>query len=314
MPTTDKFFVPREEIQKVSVNSFEHRKVRIEQLIQQEKTHYFQSAEPQIVATFESHAVVLTDDGRAFKVQFEEAATGAYEILAVEPAAVQVYEREAMPAYLRKEARAAADLFLKGLVAESNRKIAQISALMDGSTAFEDARVVDPVIQLVKSSAAWKKAIGEKSEADLKGLLAESFDTIVANELRPKFSKLYDGTIVGPELEKFRKLVEGDIGTLMGRMKLVFEQVCGALVSLQALQLQSEEQRKTVDSFKSFVEDLGEDLRKVQEAVAESLPGLEGVGAFGQLYDALAEELSLREMAGTFVVRFTDKLLAAVSP
>lgn len=312
MLPTNKFFVPREEILKLTSNSFEHRAVKIEAVVKQEKQRLFDNAEPQVLGTFDKYAVILTDAGKVYRVQYEEAASGNLHLLSATLMNAAVYPREAMPSYLRKEAKAAADLFLKGMVGEANKKISQLAKLMDETTVYEDDKIVDPLLASIVSTRMWKQAIGEKTDADLKQVLGESYGKIDSQKLRAKFFKLYDGSMQGSELEKYRGLVNEDVGHLMGRMDVVFDQ---ALKSVGTLREFSEkvrdDERETVSAFVAFVEDLAEDVRQVKKTVAETLQGVDSVSSLGRLYDTLAEELLRYEIAGGFAVQMTTRLATA---
>lgn len=312
MLPTNKFFVPREEILKLTSNSFEHRTVKIEGAVKQEKSRLFDNAEPQVLGTFDKYAVVLTDDGKIYRVQYEEAASGNLHVLAASLMNATVYPREAMPTYLRKEAKAAADLFLKGMVAEAAKKVAQLTKLMDETTVYDDDKIVDPAIASIVSSRLWKQTIESKTDADLKQMLGEAYDKIDSQKLRAKFFKLYDGSLSGSELEKYRGLVNEDVGHLMGRMDVVLDQALKSVGTLREFSEKvTDDQRETVSAFASFVEDLAEDVRQVKKTLAETLQGVDAVSSLGRLYDTLAEELLRYEIAGGFAVQMTTRLVNA---
>lgn len=312
MLPTDKFFVPREEILKLTSNSFEHRATQIEEVVRQAKDRFFGGAEPQILGTFDSHAVVLTDDGKVFQVQYEDTAQGAPHLLGVSPVSAAVYSRETLPTYLRKEAKQAADLFLKGFAAESLKRIAQLAKQMDENSVYTDDQIVDPLVATVLQSKLWKKQIGEKTESELKQLLGESFDQIDTQKLRSKFSKLYDGSVSDSEQEKYRGLVNEDVSHLHERLNAVLDQALQSIGTLRGIaEKVADDQRETLTAFVSFVEDLAEDTRQVKKSFLSALQGVESVGTLGRLYDTLAEELLRYEIAGGFAVQMTTRLAAA---
>lgn len=312
MLPTNKFFLPREEILKLTSNSFEHRAVKIEGAVKQEKARLFNNAEPQVLGTFDGYAVVLTDDGKVFRVQYEQATSGNLHLLSAQPVSATIYSREALPTFLRKEAKEAADLFLKGFVAEANKKVAQLAKVMDETVVWEDDKIIDPLIASVVGTRAWKQALEAKTETDLKQMLGESYDQIDSQKLRAKFFKLYDGSVAGPELEKYRGLVNEDVGLLMGRMDVVLDQALKSIGSLREFSDKvGDDQRETVTAFVAFVEDLAEDVRQVKKTFAETLQGVEAVPALGRLYDTIAEELLRYEIAGGFAVQMTTRLVTA---
>lgn len=311
MLPTDKFFVPREEILKLTTGSFEHRAVRVEEALKREKSKFFENAEVQVLGTFDGSAIVLSETGKLYKVVFEETA-GAVTVRGTQPVSGAVYPREAMPTYLRKESKAAADLFLNGHVEQANRKIAQIAKMVEANAVYTDDQIVDAFISDITRTRAWKQALGEKTEVELKKVLGEALDKIDANKLQSKFSKLYDGSLTGEELEQYRALVQEDVGHLTERLAVVYEETSKAVGTLRDLAgKMTAEQRPTLTAFISFVEDLMADLSAAKQALAETLQGADGVGALGRLFDSLTEELLRYEIAGGFVARMTTQLAQA---
>lgn len=311
MLPTDKFFVPREEVLKLTTGSFEHRAVRVEEALKREKAKFFENADVQVLGTFEGSAIVLSETGKMYKVAFDETA-GAVTVRGTQPITGTVYPREAMPAYLRKESKAAADLFLAGHVEQANRKVAQIAKMVEANAVYTDDQIVDAFVATVTGNRAWKQSLGEKTEDELKKVLGEAFDKIDANKLQTKFSKLYDGSLTVEEQEQYRVLVNEDIGRLTERMAVVYEQASKSVVTLREIaEKVTDAQRSTVNAFVSFVEDLLADLSQAKQGLAETLQGADGVGALGRLFDTLTEELLRYEIAGGFVVRMTTQLAQA---
>jgi hypothetical protein len=311
MLPTDKFFVPREDVLKLTSGCFEHRAVRVEEALKREKKQFFENADVQVLGTFDGSAIVLSETGKLFKVSFDETA-GVVNVRGTQPVAGAVYPREAMPSYLRKESKAAADLFLNGHVEQANRKIAQLSKLVEANAIYTDDGIVDSFIRDITRTRAWKQALGEKTEAELKTVLGESFDQIDSAKLQVKFSKLYDGSLTGEELEQYRALVQEDMGRMTEKLSAVYETASKAVGQLRDLsEKMTEEQRPTVNAFISFAEDLLADLGAAKQALAETLQGADGVGALGRLFDTLAEELLRYEVAGGFVARMTTQLAQA---
>lgn len=311
MLPTDKFFVPREEIIKLTAGSFEHRAVQVEEALKREKSKFFENTDIQVLGTFDGTAIVLSESGKLFKVTFDESA-GVVRVLSANTVSGVVYPREAMPAYLRKEAKGAVDLFIKGLVNEANRKVAQLAKMVEANTTYDETEIVSAFISTITGSRAWKLALAEKTEDELKKVLGEAYATIDENQLRAKFSKLYDGSLVGEELEQYRVLVCEDIGKLTERMTVVYDAAFKAVGQLREVSEKvTEAQRETVSAFVAFVEDLLADLGQMKQGLAETLQGADGVGALGRLFDALTEELLRYEIAGGFVVRMTTQLAQA---
>lgn len=312
MLPSDKFFVPREEILKLTLGSFEHRAIRIEDTLKKEKAKFFEGSEVQVLGTFDEHAIVLSESGKVFRVIFESSATGDVMVMSAEAMPNVAFPRESLPAYLRREARVAADLYLKGLIPQATEKIAQISKMVEANAVYSDDQIVDVFLGAVTSHRSWKQVLGLKTEAELKTTLGESFGQIDSAKLQPKFSKLYDGSLSKEDLEQYRVLVHESFGKLNTKMKAVHEQVLKSVAQIREVSEKlSEKQRETVEAFSSFADDLLSDLRETQHGLAETLQGADGVGALGRLFDSLTEDLLRYEVAGGFVVRMTTQLAQA---
>ena len=67
----------------------------------------------------------------------------------------------------------------------------------------------------------------------------------------------------------------------------------------------------TFQTFGSFAEDLVWDVRRVRTSLAETIQGVEGVGALGKMFDTLAEEMGRYERAGAVLSEMTRRLAAA---
>ncbi len=309
MLPTEKFFVPREEILKLTSNSFEHRVVRIETALLAEKARLFEDAVPQILGTFEGRVMVLTDAGKCFAVSYEEGVNGVPHFLKSELVEAAVYPRSALPSFLRKEAQRAVDLYIKGDVVESAAKISLLAKMVDDTAVYDDTKIVDSFIANITSSRAWKKVLEAKSGADIKSLLGESFEQLQSAQLQPKFSKLYDGSLVGEELEKYRNLVSSDLGSLNERLTSLLTTTLKTFGQLRDVVAKLPvEAKSTGTEFSAFAEDLVDDLHQAVQAFAETRQGVDAVGSLGRLFDAVVEELYRYEVAGGLVETFTREL------
>jgi hypothetical protein len=311
MLPTDKFFVPREEILKLTKGSFEHLSARIEKVVSEEKSRLFENANVQVLATYPAHVVVLTDAGKVFSTKYEESAAGELRLISAVEIDASIYPRQSMGKYLRKEARAVADLYVKGLVAEAALKMSQLARLVDADAALDDQQVVETFASQLLRSRSWRSAIAERTE-QVGEVLGESYSEISANKLRAKFFKLYDGSLSDAELENYRGLVNEDLGHLMKRIHAVRERTLESVSRLREVATKvPEAHQETVATFEAFVNDLVTDLTELPDGLAETIQGVESVGALGKLYDTVAEELLRYEVAGGFAVQMTNRLAVA---
>lgn len=309
MLPTSKFFVPRDEILKLTKGSFEQLAVRVDRAVQSEKARLFEGANVEVLGTFTSHAVVLTDGGKVFHTRFEESASGELRLISASEMDAVVVPRDSMPKFLKKEARAVADLFLKGLVDEANRRMSQLAKLVDADAVFDDRQVVESFVAELTRDSGWRTLV---ETTDIRRVLGEGLEKISANKLRAKFFKLYDGSLSGAELEKYRGLVNEDLGHLMQRIEAVREQTLESVSRLREVAAKVDESKQeTVRAFEDLVTEFSADLVALPGAFSETVQGVEAVGALGKLYDAVAEELLRYEVAGAFVVQMTNRLATA---
>lgn len=311
MLPTDKFFVPRDEVLKLTKGSFEHLAVRVEQAVKTEKARLFENAEVQVLGTFAKHAVVLTDAGKVFHAQFEESASGEIRFISAVEADAVVVPRDSMSKFLKKEAKAVADLYLKGLVSEANRRMNQLAKLVDANAVFDDGKIVENFIEELTRDTDWRRQVSAET-GSVRQVLGEVVEELSSKKLRAKFFKLYDGSLSGAELEHYRGLVNEDLGHLMGRVEAVREQTLESISKLrEVVEKVPESERETVRAFEGFVAEFSADLVSLPGALSETVQGVESVGALGKLFDAVAEELLRYEVAGAFAVQMTNRLATA---
>lgn len=312
MSLLDKFFVPREEILKLTNRSFEHLSARLETALALESKRLFEGRESELLGTFPGHVVVMSDDGLTHRAYFEETASGEIRFIRTEAVSSSVYSKASLPQFVRKEARSVADMFLRGNQTEGLKRLRALSKLVDGKGSFDEGTTVDGFVQTVLTASNWKKLFAEQSE-QMDAVLAESdLAPDSAKKLRAKFFKLYDGSVVGTALEQYRGLVNEDLKHLDGRLAAVLQ---SGLDSVQRMREISEKNdlsaNPTFQTFGSFAEDLVGDVRKVRTSLAETIQGVEGVGALGKMFDTLAEEMGRYERAGAVLSEMTRRLAAA---
>jgi len=311
MPSSDKFFLPREEILRLTTGSFEHKTVQIETAIKNEKARLFENSDPQVLGTFPTHVVVMTAAGKMFRAKYEVSDSGVVHVLAVESVKADIYPRAAMPSFLQKEAKVAADLFLKGSVTEANKKVAQLVKLVDETRSYDEKDIVNSFVESLSADRLWRRALTTRA-SEVKAALGEAFAQFDTNKLRAKFFKLYDGSLSEASLEQYRGLVNEDLGRLTERLDAVLSQSLGSVGSLREISVtMADPQNEAMTAFGSFAEDLVDDLRTTKQQLAETVQGVNGVGARGKMYDSLAEEILRFELAGAFVVQMTNRLATA---
>lgn len=311
MAFLENFFVPREEIVKLTKGSFEQLAVRLETTLASETKRLFGGKEAQVLATFAESIVVVTDDGLVHRVGYETQPDGTLQLTQASPVEASIVKRSEMPSFLRKESLRVADLFLKGSLDEAQRRLQQLVSHVNEATPIDDDGVVDGFQRVIRSSTLWKKFV-EQNESVFAKALAESAAVDSEQKLRPKFSKLYDGSETGTALEQYRASVDEALKGADGRLVSVLQL---AVESVQQLREHSEkstvQQNAHIQTLGSFVNDFVKDVRAVRSALAESIEGITAVSALGKLFDVLAEELSRYESAGAVLAELTRRLESA---
>lgn len=309
MPSSDKFFLPREEILRLTSGSYEQLSVRIETAIKGETARLFENAEPEVLGTFPGYVVVQTSAGKIFRAKYESSDSGVVHVLSAEPLKANIYTKAALPMFLRNEATAVADLFLRGSVADANKKMAQLVKLVDETRNYAEKDIATAFVERLSTDRLWKRTVASQA-TEMRTLLGESYEQFDANKLRAKFFKLYDGSL--PSVESYRGLVNEDLGKLTERLDAVYAQALGSVGHLREIAVTTiDPQNATMAAFGSFAEDLVDDLRTMQQQLAETIQGVTSVSARAKMYDSLAEEILRFELAGAFVVQMTNRLATA---
>jgi len=312
MSPSDKFFLPREEILRLTTGSYEQLSVRIETAIKGEQARLFENAEPEVLGTFPGYAVVQTSAGKLFRAKYECADSGAVHVLSAEPLKANIYAKAALPTFLRDEAKAVADLFLKGSVAEANKKVSLLVKLVDETRSYDETAIVASFVERLSTDRLWKRTVAARA-TEMRTMLGESYEQFDSNKLRAKFFKLYDGSLSSEKsLESYRGLVNEDLGKLTDRLNTVLTQTLGSVGSLREIVVATaDSSNATMAAFGSFAEDLVDDIRTIKQHLEETVQGVGGVDARGKMYDSLAEEILRFELAGAFVVQMTNRLATA---
>ena len=311
MLPTDKFFVPRDEILKLTKGSFEHIAARLETAVKTEKARLFENAEVQVLGTYPQHVVVLSDTGKVFSAKYEESAAGEMRLISAVTLDANIYPRTSMSKFLNKEARAVTDLYLKGQVSEAQARMKRLMPLVDSTTVIDDPSRVQTFASELMRTRLWRKLVSEQTD-EVQRVLGAEFEAISSNKLRAKFSKLYDGSVSGADLEKYRGLVNEDLGLLMKRIEATRERTVSSVSKLrEAVEKVPETEQETVSTFESFVNDFVEAVTALPGFVSEAISNIESVASLGKLYDTIADDFLRFELAGGFAVEMTNRLAAA---
>lgn len=302
-------FVPTEEIQKLTLGSYEFLASKIDEAISKDAKKIFGDFVPnkiERIGTFGEHVLVAADDGRFLKVKYERANNGSVKILAAEPVKVPLYTEENLSGYLLKEARAIVDSLLAHDVPQAELKLQALVPFVEEKLAPTEEQIVASVIESVRADRPWKRLYRERTE-QVQEFLGAELKQIQERKLPIKFSKLNDGQVPEGQLEGYKELVHADLAymaeSLGGWLKAV-----ESAGDLQGIQEASAEEKALVTTFSAFAEDLKRDLQNVREAVLESVRLVQSVACLGGLYDSLAEESFHYEVASRFASMMLEGL------
>lgn len=308
MATSATPFVSPDEISRISVGSYEQLISRLTEALSKDKEHF--SGKPvQILGTFSGHAVVLSSEGKGFRVHFED--KNGLSIKSVAPYPIQTFESSQH--YLRAEALKAADSFLKGRSLESAKRLGRVVGLAESRPLTDDIQRVDLLRTLFASNRSWKSRMDEWA-AEFEEFLGQSvLDEIEKTIPAPRFAPLYEG-LGTVEVEGARALVTEAITKVGSRLKELAVMLSEALTSLReaAPDIIRSGQQPFLRKFEDFSQSLRDEVLVVQEHVASIQDSLR-VSHVGQVHDLVVGELSYYEVASRYATEMTTCLVEASS-
>ena len=302
-------FVPTEEIQKLTLDSYECLASKIDEAISKDAAKVFGESVPnkvERIGTFSDHVLLAADDGRFVKVKYERSNTGAIRVLTAESVAVPLYTESNISTYLMQEARTIVDSILAHDTTQAEIKLRALAPFVDGKSVRTEEQRIESVISTIRSSRPWK-SVYEARKDQVVGFLGESLKEIESRKLTAKYDKLFSNVSEEQSLSH-KELVQSDLNYMaefVGKLLQSME----SIRDLKEIQTRvAGKDRDAVTTFGSFVEDLKRDLQDVREAVLESVKSIHSAVCLGKLYDALAEESFHYEVAEKFASMMSAEL------
>lgn len=296
-------YISTEEVRRLSVGSFEHLIARIEEAVRAEAVQLFGAKiESSVTATFQGYAIVLAEDGRFVRVKYEDK-KGQIKILGHEPVKVESIAPDKLDSYLNSESQKAVDAFLAGDVSAAMTRLKSLVPFVENKTAPQDDRMVDAMVAFYRSDRPWRRVFTEKADT-IRRLVLDEVAAIHEDRLQVKFRPLYDGSVSGADLEKYRELVIENLQKIGERSGTLIEQVSVAVRDVKAKKLDDE----AVVSLVAFGEDLIEDLNATRATVRGAAQRVRKIDCLGKLHDTFAEDFRDRELAGRFVMKMSQRL------
>ena len=296
-------FVPTEEIQKLTLDSYEFLATKIDEAIAKDAKKVFGESIPnkiERIGTFSDHVLLAADDGRFVAVSYERGSNGSIKIVKSESVSVPLYTEANIDSYLMQEARSIVDSILAHDSTTVEMKMKALSPFVDGAKPQTEEQKVESVLAAIGADRPWKKLYKERQEQVSK-FLGDSLKDIESKKLTSKFSKMEEKSIT-------EDLVRSDLAFMLesvGGYRKLTDSI-GDLKDIQATV--SGEERAAIVTFGAFVEDLRIDLKDVLEAISEYSKSIKSVVCLGRLYDALAEESFNYDVASRFAATMSASL------
>lgn len=298
-------FVPATELAGLLAGSFQDISAKVASALREESHNLFGGQAVQVLGVFPEHVVILSDAGDVSRVRYESSAAGAIYFTGTEHLPVTVVTQKNVRRFVQKEARAAADLFIRGLTAQANEKVQALAPLIDAANVISD----DDLLRSMTESRAdrpWKTLMEDRK--DRVSVLVEGVE--LPTPLAPKFSKLYDGSTKPSELPHYKTLVQDDVEHLLGRLTAVESQATSALQTVRSVKEQAVQEggEAAIASLESFVTDLLADVSQVKEFVVEATAEFGQVDRIAKVFDSIASEVASFEVAGAFAAKLAARL------
>ncbi len=303
-------FFPTAEVKRLTRGSYEHIIVQLEEKIRESAEELFDAETTiHILGTFPGYVLVATEEGACARVRYEGLDSGSVKIVKVEEVKVPSYSAENVDEFLRSESERVVELFRKGDVEKATEGLRGLAL---HSESWPAPPQVDSLLKTVSAERPWTRLFEARKDQILRALWG-SLKSIEESRLRPRFRKLYDGSVEAGDFERFRSLVEDRFQVLEGRLRAVSEQVKEAQVKVQAAATEVGRlgEGEALTTFAAFAEDLLEDVSRITKIAIKSSKQVRRVDSLGRLHDAMVERLSDMEVAGHFVSQLANRLSGA---
>lgn len=295
-------FIPAHELQTLVKGSHQDLTARIAAAV----TESFTSQRVQVLATFNTHAIALSESGTVHKITYECALDGSVQLLKNEELPVTVVTDKTLRRYVQREAADAVGLFLKGLTAQANAKIAALAPLAEAVDLKSDLEIVCRFDESRAVATPWKLLV-ESRKAAITSYLSE---VALPEPLQERFGALYDGSTPSDELPVFEPLVLKDMDVLLTRLAAVEEQSRKSLELLGAIKEAAiaEGQAEAVDQIELLASDLLRDVASVREFAQDAVSEFKQVDLLARVFDSVATEVASFEVASAFAHTVATRL------
>lgn len=265
-----------------------------------------------VIASYPEY-VVVESGGKFFKASLEEADSGKLEVTERTEIEVDIRDRDKLDEYVQDEVRAIVDLWCSGAADKAKARLEAVAPMIVGRPFRDEGGLLESVETALTFERPWKRAFAER-EDQIQAFLGSDLDEVRSGLLRPKFGKLYDGSVEEAKFPDFEGLVKQDLQAVIERVDTLFEatqeafeESFDALVTAQG----GSDESGVLDLYEGFALDLIEDLERVQNQAKIASERINTIPGQGKLRDVLAEGIAPYEVASRFVINVANRLSKA---
>lgn len=309
--TANRSFIPTEEISRLVEGSYEQLVVRLSEALRKSGPALLGSGEHfELAGTFKGYAIVHNEDrSKAFRVKYDLSESKEAVLISAEEVELKTYTPRQ---YASAQAKAFVEDFFTGAKTSASEHLKKLVPVVARLEAAPEVPVTpsEEVSSAIKGERTWK-TIFESKASLIKGSIAGLSSKIEESRLKPKFRKLYDGSLTESDLSAYRALVTSDIQYVLGRYDALLNSVETAVSAYKGAvpALKTDTSDATVKMFESFTSDYLSDLRDLKMLLSESVNSINRVDELSKIYDLLASELYTYEVAGSFVEKMSGNLM-----
>jgi len=280
------YLIADSEERRLRLNSYEAKILQARDLL----SEHFGSDTFELVSTMDDSAVVCSN-GVFYRAMFGEGGGTVLSELDVE-----VFNRDNVRVFVERESLEIADLFIRGHMDDSLRKLENVVLNVPGFDC--EFAEVSRLTSLLSAPRLWRRVFDRK-----RAFIIEFLETVPcvegASVLRDMLSELYD-RFRGKGLEEVLCTVFKDC---LERMQ---HDVVDSVSSSGLFPVLDRSSDMVLGAYRDFVDDLLEDLYVLGEA--GSRVKIEGVGDHALFLDKLIKGVGDRAVASCFIVAANKKL------
>lgn len=305
--------VPARLVQEMLRGSYEQMVADTSQLISESYARFGVDGpdEVHVVATFPKHAVVTTDEGRFFRVSFQDLENGGRSVVQAESMDVPVlFSRDDQIKFMRSAANEAVEALMAGDFEASRTRVRELVMSAEILTGPDPVMEMKSALEgLFDGERPWRRVYAENSNGIHRFLWGASGVTY-RDAPKPKYQGIYMSEMENPD--GYNEALQADLSVLAERLSGLWKVVeenygpyaeqDGGFYPLAIAGVN--------ENFQHFAGDFADELRQVcrlvESASQDDDPSTVVVRAV--LYDSVARQYPMIEMAARLVRRTSTEL------